>query len=83
MKLQSKKYIIFQPPDNEEIQKAVKSWLKESNGSLSLKEIEKRFNQNFHFFYPQIYTEEEISEKSEIGSWKKFAFRLEKNIVYE
>jgi len=57
---EKKYYIIFQPPDNEEIQLAVKSWLAESGGSLSLDEIENRFNATFHFFYPQIYTEEEI-----------------------
>ena len=79
---EKKYYIIFQPPDNEEIQLAVKSWLAESGGSLSLDEIENRFNATFHFFYPQIYTEEEMSNNSPIRSWKKFTFKLKNGIVY-
>ena len=78
-----KRYIIFQPPDNPEVQKAVGGWLKEANGSLTLDEIERKFDENFHFFYPQIYTEDELMDGSSIGSWRKFAFRIENNVVYE
>ena len=77
-----KKYIIFQPPDNEEIQITIKSWLSKSGGSMPLEEIEKRFNEKFHFFYPQIYTEKQMNT-AQIGSWKTFAFRLKNEIVYQ
>ena len=81
-KNQKREYIIFQPPDNEEVRSAVKMWLIEAKGCLPLVEIERRFNEQFHFFYPQIYTEDEMSSSSPIGSWKKFAFLLEENIVF-
>jgi len=76
------KYIIFQPPDNEEVQDAVKSWLSEAGGNLPLEEIERKFNEVFHFYYPQIYTAEQMDTK-ELVSWKKFSFRLEDGIVYQ
>ena len=77
-----KKYIIFQPPDNAEVQEVVKTWITEAGGSLTLDEIEDKFNNVFHFFYPQIYTEKEMSENSPIRSWKKFTFKLKNGIVY-
>ncbi len=80
-KNEEKKFIIFQPPDNEEVQNAVRNWLNEAGGSLSLKEVEKKFDKTFHFFYPQVYTEEQIAKYS-IESWKKFVFRLKNNVVY-
>jgi len=82
-KKEGKKYIIFQPPDNYEVQEAVKNWISESGGSLALKEIENRFNSIFHFFYPQIYSEEEMGDDSPIFGWKRFAFMLENGVVYE
>ncbi len=78
-----KKYIIFQPPDNIEVQKTIKAWLSEADGSLPLKEIESKCNEVFHFYYPQIYTEEQMNKNSPIGSWRKFAFRVDDGIVYE
>ena len=51
--------------------------------NFSETKIEDKFNNVFHFFYPQIYTEKEMSENSPIGSWKKFAFKLEEGIVHQ
>ena len=75
-----KKLILFQPPDNKEIQTAVRSWLLDAGGRLSLKEIEKKFYENFHFFYPQIYTDEQLN--SYLENWKEFVFRIEDGFVF-
>ena len=77
-----KKYVVFQPLDNNDVQRTVKLWLEEAGGSMPLDEIEKKFDENFHFFYAQTYSEEEFSENSPINSWRKFAFKVENNIVY-
>ena len=42
-----KEYIIFQPPDNEEVQAAIKSWLRTAHGRMSLQEIERRLEKEF------------------------------------
>ncbi len=81
-KTKERKFILFQPPDNEEVQESVKKWLLEAKGSMTLGELEKRFDEKFHFFYPQIYTEDDLNSNSSIESWKKFVFRLENNIVF-
>ena len=76
-----KKYIVFQPLDNNDVQRTVKLWLEESGGSMPLDEIEKKFDEIFHFFYAQIYSEDEFGENSPIRGWKMFAFKLENKIV--
>jgi len=74
-------YIIFQPLDNEEVQKAVTSWLTQAGGSLPLKEIEQKCDDTFHFCYPQKYTEEEINKNPELQAWKQFTFVLLDEVV--
>ena len=78
-----KKYIIFQPPDNRELQSAIASWISEAGGKLSLKEIEEKSNERFHFFYFQVYTEDDMEDASPISSWKKFSFLVDDWVVYK